>query len=340
VRHTPPSLSHPTASSELPSLTLTHHLPTLRCVLYFRHVEALAADAAAATALTKVLQACMRRESEVAGERSMTVLVVAGTTNAAELSAPLRRCFTHRLTLELPDDAGRAELLRSLLLTSDLADSCVRVAAAAVSGATPRDMRAVAAGTTTSAVLRCYPTASPLLAAGSSEPEAAAISRSHLLLQADLDAALRTAKAKQGKALGTPQVPNVRWDDVGGLEDVKAAILDTVQLPLKHKALFAAGLKQRSGVLLYGPPGTGKTLLAKVRVSEARVACAGIGKRGGGNTHVYWAAQVVATECSLNFMSVKGPELISMYIGESERQVRESREGDCCLSLAWALTSA
>ena len=51
------------------------------------------------------------------------------------------------------------------------------------------------------------------------------------------------------------QVPDVRWDDVGGLENVKRAILDTVELPLKHPSLFAAGLRQRSGVLLYGPPG-------------------------------------------------------------------------------------
>jgi peroxin-6 len=50
----------------------------------------------------------------------------------------------------------------------------------------------------------------------------------------------------------------VKWEDVGGLEDVKKAILDTVQLPLVHRELFASGLRQRSGVLLYGPPGTGK----------------------------------------------------------------------------------
>ena len=52
-----------------------------------------------------------------------------------------------------------------------------------------------------------------------------------------------------------PQVPDVKWDDVGGLENVKRAILDTIELPLKHPSLFAAGLRQRSGVLLYGPPG-------------------------------------------------------------------------------------
>jgi len=90
-------------------------------------------------------------------------------------------------------------------------------------------------------------------------------------------------------------VPEVTWDDVGGLEEAKRAILDTVQLPLRHRALFSKGGRRRSGALLYGPPGTGKTLLAKA----------------------------VATECGLRFLAVKGPELINMYIGESERNVRE-----------------
>lgn len=75
----------------------------------------------------------------------------------------------------------------------------------------------------------------------------------------------------------------------------KKDIIDTIQLPLTHPHLFSSGLKARSGLLLYGPPGTGKTLLAKA----------------------------VATECSLNFMAVKGPELLNSYVGESERNIRE-----------------
>lgn len=71
--------------------------------------------------------------------------------------------------------------------------------------------------------------------------------------------------------------------------------MDTIQLPLEHPELFAGGMKKRSGILLYGPPGTGKTLLAKA----------------------------VATEFTLNFLSVKGPELLNMYIGESEANVRK-----------------
>ncbi|KAL8976018.1 MAG: hypothetical protein Q9205_007899, partial [Flavoplaca limonia] len=84
------------------------------------------------------------------------------------------------------------------------------------------------------------------------------------------------------------------WDDVGGLENVKDAVMETIQLPLERPELFAKGMKKRSGILFYGPPGTGKTLLAKA----------------------------IATEFSLNFFSVKGPELLNMYIGESEANVR------------------
>ncbi|XP_061078954.1 peroxisomal ATPase PEX6-like [Conger conger] len=89
-------------------------------------------------------------------------------------------------------------------------------------------------------------------------------------------------------------VPAVRWQDVGGLQQVKKEILDTIQLPLERPELLSLGLR-RSGLLLYGPPGTGKTLLAKA----------------------------VATECAMTFLSVKGPELINMYVGQSEQNVRE-----------------
>lgn len=119
--------------------------------------------------------------------------------------------------------------------------------------------------------------------------------KSLIMEKEDFNSSLDRSKKRNASALGAPKVPNVKWEDVGGLEDVKKSIMDTVQLPLLHKDLFSSGLRKRSGVLLYGPPGTGKTLLAKA----------------------------VATECSLNFLSVKGPELINMYIGESEKNVRD-----------------
>ena len=91
--------------------------------------------------------------------------------------------------------------------------------------------------------------------------------------------------------------PDVRWSDIGGLEPAKQELREAVEWPLKHAKLFEqAGAKAPKGVLLYGPPGTGKTLLAKA----------------------------VAAESESNFISVKGPEFLSKWVGESERAVRET----------------
>jgi transitional endoplasmic reticulum ATPase len=90
--------------------------------------------------------------------------------------------------------------------------------------------------------------------------------------------------------------PNVKWTDIGGLEDVKDKLQELVELPLLRPDLYEqAGIKPSKGILLTGPPGTGKTLLAKA----------------------------VATEANANFISIKGPELISKWVGESEKHVRE-----------------
>ncbi|MFZ2071392.1 MAG: CDC48 family AAA ATPase [Halobacteriota archaeon] len=92
------------------------------------------------------------------------------------------------------------------------------------------------------------------------------------------------------------EIPDVRWEDVGGLEDVKQAIIEAVELPLKRPDIFKyADVKPPKGILLHGSPGTGKTLIAKA----------------------------VANETQSNFISVKGPQLISKYVGESERGIRE-----------------
>lgn len=114
------------------------------------------------------------------------------------------------------------------------------------------------------------------------------------LLAEDFGQALEQLQTAHSRAVGAPKIPSVSWHDVGGLQEVKREILETIQLPLEHPELLSLGLR-RSGLLLHGPPGTGKTLLAKA----------------------------VATECSLTFLSVKGPELINMYVGQSEENVRE-----------------
>lgn len=95
-------------------------------------------------------------------------------------------------------------------------------------------------------------------------------------------------------SLGAPKVPKVLWSDIGGLSKLKDEIQSSIGLPLKHMHLMGKNLR-RSGILLYGPPGTGKTLVAKA----------------------------VATECNISFLSVQGPELLNMYVGQSEQNVRE-----------------
>ncbi|WP_297505046.1 CDC48 family AAA ATPase, partial [Thermococcus sp.] len=92
------------------------------------------------------------------------------------------------------------------------------------------------------------------------------------------------------------EMPNVRWEDVGGLDEVKQELKEAVEWPLKYpKAFQRLGIEPPRGVLLYGPPGTGKTLLAKA----------------------------VATESEANFIGIRGPEVLSKWVGESEKRVRE-----------------
>ena len=97
---------------------------------------------------------------------------------------------------------------------------------------------------------------------------------------------------QSGRLESQTKIPKVKWSDVGGLEHVRREIMETIEWPLKHAELFTT--HGRSGILLYGPPGTGKTLVAKA----------------------------VANECGLPFLSVKGPELLGSFVGESESNVR------------------
>jgi transitional endoplasmic reticulum ATPase len=92
------------------------------------------------------------------------------------------------------------------------------------------------------------------------------------------------------------EIPHVKWEDIGGLEHVKQQLRESVEWPLKYPDSFKRlGVSPPKGILLYGPPGCGKTLLAKA----------------------------VANESGANFISVKGPELLSMWVGESEKHVRD-----------------
>ena len=117
-------------------------------------------------------------------------------------------------------------------------------------------------------------------------------------LEVTQDAFLEALKEVEPSAIREVfvEVPNVTWDDVGGLGEVKKRLIEAVEWPLKYTAVFAqAKVRPPKGILLTGPPGCGKTLLVKALAHESEV----------------------------NFISVKGPELMSKYVGESERGIRE-----------------
>ncbi|XP_021740626.1 peroxisome biogenesis protein 6-like isoform X2 [Chenopodium quinoa] len=234
--------------------------------------------------------------------RRPQVLLIAVTESTEGLPPTVRRCFSHELNLEPLTEEERAKMLtKSLQSIPEISadggiENVVKDLVAQTSGYTPRDLLSLIADAGANVIPKDL-----FLSEPEKTVENKLLSKSvgeinnQISGKEDLSKVLERSKKRNASALGAPKVPNVKWEDVGGLEDVKKAILDTVQLPLLHKDLFSSGLRKRSGVLLYGPPGTGKTLLAKA----------------------------VATECSLNFLSVKGPELINMYIGESEKNVRD-----------------
>jgi transitional endoplasmic reticulum ATPase len=117
-------------------------------------------------------------------------------------------------------------------------------------------------------------------------------------LEVTQDAFLEALKEVEPSAIREVfvEVPNVTWDDVGGLEEMKKRLIEAVEWPLKYTAVFAqAKVRPPKGMLLTGPPGCGKTLLVKALAHESEV----------------------------NFISIKGPELMSKYVGESERGIRE-----------------
>ncbi|XP_020269386.1 peroxisome biogenesis protein 6, partial [Asparagus officinalis] len=240
------------------------------------------------------------------------VLLVAAADSSEGLQPPVRRCFSHEIAMGPLTEAQRADMLSSSLEGvsklhhENIKDDLIKEVIGQTSGFMPRDINGLVADASANFVHRILndkdnngsresgeKTISKVMSA--QDEKSSHRNDTKHLEKDDFSKALERSKKRNASALGTPKVPNVKWEDVGGLEEVKKSILDTVQLPLLHKDLFSSGLRKRSGVLLYGPPGTGKTLLAKA----------------------------VATECSLNFLSVKGPELINMYIGESEKNVRD-----------------
>ncbi|KAK4230605.1 hypothetical protein QBC38DRAFT_469206 [Podospora fimiseda] len=256
------------------------------CALLVRHIEALTADRMV-TSLKEVL----------ADAR----VLIATTTEVEKVPDGIRALFTHELEMNAPDEGEREGILRTILDNQGVAlDPEVELSGIALKTA------ALVAGDLVDVVDRALVAQRSRLeqlSAKSTKQEQAVTVRdiqvaggpaAQGLTKQDFEVAVEAARKNFADAIGAPKIPNVTWDDVGGLNNVKEAVTETIQLPLERPELFAKGMKKRSGILFYGPPGTGKTLLAKA----------------------------IATEYSLNFFSVKGPELLNMYIGESEANVR------------------
>ncbi|KYR03143.1 AAA ATPase domain-containing protein [Tieghemostelium lacteum] len=242
--------------------------------------------------LKESLSVIMERQSS----SPLPFIVSATVESLEEMSGKVRSWFKHEIKLDAPDEGQRLQVLKQLTsrpikLPLDQSISLKNIAIRTASFL-PGNLQSLIQKTCFNAIKRVL-SGKYLKSSGVTALEIC--NCGFTLNEQDISSALGEIQEYQSSSIGAPKIPNVKWDDVGGLANVKSEIMDTIQLPLEHPHLFASGIGKRSGILLYGPPGTGKTLLAKA----------------------------IATECSLNFLSVKGPELINMYIGESEKNIRE-----------------
>jgi len=221
------------------------------------------------------------------------VIVIAATNIPNVIDPALRRPgrFDREISIPIPDRNGRLEILhihtRGMPLSEDVS---VEKLADITHGFVGADLEALAREAAMSALREILPKI---------DFEMADIPYETLLkLEVTMDNFLEAMKEIEPSAIREffVEVPDVKWDDVGGLENIKEELKEAVEWPLKHSDIFKkANTNPPKGILLYGEPGTGKTLLAKA----------------------------VTNESGVNFISVKGPSLMSKYVGESERGIRE-----------------
>ncbi|ERH01898.1 MAG: ATPase of the AAA+ class, partial [Halonotius sp. J07HN6] len=221
-------------------------------------------------------------------------ITVIGATNRVDAVDPaLRRPgrYDREIEIGVPDTAGREEILnihtRGMPLDEDID---LGKYADHTHGFVGADLESLAKEAAMGALRRVRPDLDL-----DDEEIAADVLDSIAVTDDDFRDALRGIEPSAMREV-VVDTPDVRWDDVGGLDDAKARLQETIQWPMAHgDAYDRVGLDPSKGVLLYGPPGTGKTLLAKA----------------------------VASEADANFISIKGPELFNKYVGESEEGVRE-----------------
>jgi len=223
------------------------------------------------------------------------VIVIAATNRVNALDPALRRPgrFDREIEIGVPNKKGRKEVLeihtRHMPLSRDVnLDELAEV----TYGFVGADLEALCKEAAMHVLRRVIPEMSGL-EENKEIPEE--ILKKLKVTKKDFEYAMKIVQPSAMREV-LVEVPKVTWNDVGGLKEVKDKLKESVEWPLKHPDSFERmGIKPARGILLYGPPGTGKTLLAKA----------------------------VANESNSNFISIKGPELLSKWVGESERLVRE-----------------
>eukprot|EP00164_Ancoracysta_twista_P000011 GFYU01000014.1.p1 GENE.GFYU01000014.1~~GFYU01000014.1.p1 ORF type:complete len:804 (+),score=346.92 GFYU01000014.1:93-2504(+) len=228
------------------------------------------------------------------GLKSRAHVVVIGATNRPNsIDAALRRFgrFDRELDIGVPDENGRLEILRIHTKNMKLDEE---VDLEAVAKETHGHVGADLAALCTEAALQCIREKMDVIDLDDDEIDAEILD-SMAVTQDHFRTALGISNPSALREV-TVEVPNVTWADIGGLENVKRELQELVQYPVEFPEKFEKfGMSPSRGVLFYGPPGCGKTLLAKA----------------------------IANECQANFISIKGPELLTMWFGESEANVRE-----------------
>ncbi|KAF9158337.1 Spermatoproteinsis associated protein 5 [Actinomortierella ambigua] len=242
-------------------------------------------------------------------------IVVLGATNRPNaLDEALRRPgrFDREIEIGIPDSKARAEILEALLrkIPNTLSQDNIEHLASISHGYVGADLAAVCREAGLKTIKRMIGLhrrdngleqqfASLSIDAQGGETTASALEPSPIqdlrVNFEDMQQALREVRPSAMREIMI-EVPKVLWSDIGGQEDVKQKLKESVEWPLQHpEAFLRMGIRPPKGILLYGPPGCSKTLMAKA----------------------------LATQAGLNFIAVKGPELFSKWVGESEKAVRE-----------------
>ncbi len=221
------------------------------------------------------------------------VVVIAATNRPNALDPALRRPgrFDREIEIPLPDKQGRLEILQIHTRGMPLADNVdLKKLAEITHGYTGADIAALVREAALNALRRYLPEID--LDSDTIPPEV--LEKMEVRME-DFMAAYKEIVPSGLREIYV-EVPEVSWNDIGGLEEAKQELKQAVEWPMKYPEVFKRlGIRPPKGILLYGPPGTGKTLLAKA----------------------------VATESGANFIAVRGPEILSKWVGESEKAIRQ-----------------